>query len=60
VVVHAAAAVHQNEDLGAATYARNLGLRFPKTRQSYDGAEQRYGCEYSPQPPGNLTERIPR
>jgi hypothetical protein len=60
VVVHAAAAVHQDEDLGAATYARKLGLWFSKTAQSYDNTEHRHGGEYSPQPTGNLTERISR
>jgi hypothetical protein len=60
VVVHAAAAVHEDEDLGAAAYARNLGLGFPKPGESYDDTEYRYGGEYSPQPAGNLTEWISR
>jgi hypothetical protein len=60
VVVHAAATVHEEEDLGAATHARHLGLRFSKTGQSYDDTEYRYGGEYPPQPTGNLTERVSR
>jgi hypothetical protein len=60
VVIHAAAAVHEDEDLGAAAHARNLGLGFSETRQGYDDTEYRYGGEYSPQPAGNLTEGISR
>jgi hypothetical protein len=60
VVVHAAAAVHEDEDFGAAAHARYLRLGFPKTGKRYDNTEYRYGGEYSPQPAGNLAERIPR
>jgi hypothetical protein len=60
VVIHAAAAVHENQDLGAATYTRNLRLGFPRTGESYDDTGYRYGGEYSPQPAGNLTEGISR
>jgi hypothetical protein len=60
MVVHAAATVHEDEDLGATAYASHLRLWLSKTRQGDDGTEYRYGGEYPPQPAGDLTERISR
>jgi hypothetical protein len=60
VIIHAAATVHQDQDFGAPTYARNLCLWFSRACKGYHRAEYGYGGKDSPQPARNLTERISR
>jgi len=60
VIVHATAAIHEDENLGAATYARNLRLWFAQPGKGNHRAEYRHRREDSPQPTCDLTEGILR